>query len=367
MTPTRNVITFEDILSEEQVNPDGEPLSTSELEMQAKYLLRERYPESDTTIEIQKDPKTKKIQFVGTVKLAIDAANPAEAVAIMERLSSSGEIPNTYETEEVTIRDSDAEILDISWDNDSTSTEIAERSNTPTGLEIFAAHYEKGFEEDTGAMLPGLVLMQHQTRKAMNKEAEPGRVYLQDILLPDPFHAIPWGEAIKRLRWPTKGSPEEGRPICVSSDGRGRIGVGDPGGDCETCTLKNFRDGEAPECTESRLVAVYIPEVGMVAELEFKKGGIKAYRDDIRPLIRRYGRGHTAWKVTTAQKENRSYLWFEYAFQIVARSVPEGDSDEVILNFAGYTVRANEERIRYGEFTTDRIEAISGDASRETP
>lgn len=100
--------------------------------------------------------------------------------------------------------------------------------------------------------------------------------------------------------------------VCTSPDGQ--QGFGNPGVACRTCPFSQWQPGGAngknlpPACTLTYRYAVWILEHGTIAEVVFQKTSeIKA--TTINNLIRSFGLGHFALKLTHTIQKGNNRIW----------------------------------------------------------
>lgn len=114
---------------------------------------------------------------------------------------------------------------------------------------------------DGGGGQPILSLVQPMSELAQAGEAKPGQI----VYLPTgsplceagaSFPVIPMYYWSGRTLFPPRD--QGSNIICSSPDGK--IGMGLPGGDCNSCPKSVWTDGFPPDCMNSHNFAVYIPE-----------------------------------------------------------------------------------------------------------
>ena len=115
-------------------------------------------------------------------------------------------------------------------------------------------------------------LVQPQSALIDDGQAKAGEWYIDGLdssFIPNPLIVIPSRVRFVRKLW------VDGFIECSSNDGY--EGVGNPGGNCGECSLKDWGiEGKRPDCSAGLEFVLWIPEISMTVITEFKGSAIKA-------------------------------------------------------------------------------------------
>jgi hypothetical protein len=101
---------------------------------------------------------------------------------------------------------------------------------------------------------------------------------------------------IVRLYWETEYGKGPTTPPDCSSD-LGFVGIGNPGGNCQDCPLKQFSDDRSPPpCSERRVIFILTPTVFLPIVLSLPPTSLKAGNKYFRDLM---ANGLFPWSVST--------------------------------------------------------------------
>lgn len=160
-------------------------------------------------------------------------------------------------------------------------------------------------------VVPFLKLLQGQSPPVQEGRAKPGNWWHSDreVDLGQRIVVVPVFMFMTRARWAPVESGES-TPLCKS--GNFRVGVGDPGGDCETCPQRKrwiARGEKRPvgDCDECYNMILWLIEHEMVAMAIFSRTGSAAGRQLTR-LVASTGRGRRcysfAYTMSSEQRKN---------------------------------------------------------------
>lgn len=158
--------------------------------------------------------------------------------------------------------------------------------------------------DSSDLFIPRLRLAQGLTQEVQQGEAKPG----QWLVLGNP----PMGSAVvvplKMARRRELRETDGGRTVlCRSTDSI--VGVGEPGGECETCPMSHWtqdpsnpKKNRAPKCTFIYSYLVYIVETKSLAILEFYRTSVSAGKM-VNTFIVQRGLGHFAIQLSAASSQ----------------------------------------------------------------
>lgn len=118
---------------------------------------------------------------------------------------------------------------------------------------------------------PRLRIVQPQSELITDGEAKAGQWHIEGMdsnAIPNPLIVTPKRVRFVRRLW------KDDEIECSSDDGW--QGVGNPGGDCSECTLKDWIDGDKPKCTAGLEFGFEIDKLGVTVICEFKGSSLKA-------------------------------------------------------------------------------------------
>ena len=114
-------------------------------------------------------------------------------------------------------------------------------------------------------------IAQPQSALVANKEADAGSWYIDGMdtaMLPSPMVVQPKRVKFVRKYW------EEGNLECQSIGGF--EGVGNPGGDCESCQLKEWQESEKPVCVAGLATTLEVVGLGLIVDFEFHGSALRS-------------------------------------------------------------------------------------------
>ena len=137
--------------------------------------------------------------------------------------------------------------------------------------------------EFTPAGIGRLRLLQGLSPLVSQGAGRPGEYHMEghEGALDTPLLVIPVMTGVfRQLWWPQDPDAVERNMICSSSGGR--VGHGDPGGNCQICPYAQWSASETPggkskppACTFIRSYMLYIPETGQPARWDLKSTGLR--------------------------------------------------------------------------------------------
>ena len=151
-----------------------------------------------------------------------------------------------------------------------------------------------------------LGVMQAQSPQVMDEEAKRGDLFVEGIgVVKQPLIGVVWKRAFHRI-FRTSANVQPSETFCSSPDGK--VGYGDPGGECKSCEFAQWQGPKVPpQCTEVYSYLLHLPEVGVIASVDLQKTGVQAAKViDNLSLINPYGKLAVAFKTREASGPQNS-------------------------------------------------------------
>lgn len=141
-----------------------------------------------------------------------------------------------------------------------------------------------------------------------------------------------------RVYWESGFDEEQGRPDCISRDGK--IGVGNPGGRCDSCPLSKFGENdESPPCREQRIVFVLPQENILPIAMVLPPTSILPFK---KYLTRLGSRAIPVFSVVTSFKLEKETSNQGIKYSKLKISLAERLSKEEIEKIKAYTTKVKE-------------------------
>jgi hypothetical protein len=163
--------------------------------------------------------------------------------------------------------------------------------------------------------IPRVNCLQGMSKAVKADEAKAGQILVTPGFDPvDELVIIPM--VMARLR-KYREDGEFGNPVICSS-GNGKLGVGNPGGDCLRCKFAQWRDGKGgkripPPCVYIYSYGCWIPEYGVQAVMDLYKTGEMAAKSLNGLIGQAGGFGKQAFVATTTQIGVNKTWMFRFA------------------------------------------------------
>lgn len=122
-----------------------------------------------------------------------------------------------------------------------------------------------------------------------------------------------------RVRWPDEFSSGS-KPLCRSFDGK--HGMGNPGGNCKTCPLKEWgENNEAPECRQGyNWLALDMDNNGSVFRFQAISSGIVPTKKFLTEYMQEYG-GYQLFvfnvKISSVKEKNNKGIFYVPKYEII--------------------------------------------------
>lgn len=205
--------------------------------------------------------------------------------------------------------------------------------------------------------LPYIRLTQAMSDDVTSGERRPGELVhsITGEVYPQPLEFVPVMVSITRSRFVDRTR------VCFSPDGR--TGIGDPGGDCATCPLAQWRRGtdgqpdSPPECARGYQYVVFLPgHEPLPMALILAKTSTKAGKK-LNYMLKAYARRGSVFSVSAKKQQNNKGTFFVFDVERARDVTPEELQHMLELRqmLAGQTIVVEQDA---GDFTYDDAEDI---------
>ena len=213
--------------------------------------------------------------------------------------------------------------------------------------------------------VPRLTVLQGLSPEVADGLGKPGRLFIKGLNqeVGTEIEIIPILRSRSRIRW--KDLDKGGGILCQSFDGK--LGNGDPGGNCETCSLSGWVDNKAPSCDlyENVIVVLRQEKDWFPIALSGSRTKLKAMKDlntlFMAEMIKRRPLFMKSYIVKVIEKTNKSNLRY-FSFRITMGNnnqvLPDEEvakANQIFNQIKGKTISVQQEQTEGREPINEEI------------